>query len=234
MRAQSDFRRGFYAGLPIGLGYFSVSLSFGIIAVSYGFSWWQAVLISMVTLTSAGQFAGIGIMCHPGQYIAMLLSQVTINIRYSMMSISLSQKVDGTIGTFWRWILGFFVSDEIFAVAAAQQTVNRRFFLGLTVLPYIGWALGTLTGALVGNILPQRLMNALCIALYGMFVAIVVPVAKKERPVLAVVILAMLISCLFTWLPGLKEISSGISVSLCAIIAAAVGAVLFPQRKEGN
>lgn len=234
MRAQSDFRRGFYAGLPIGLGYFSVSLSFGIIAVSYGFSWWQAVLISMVTLTSAGQFAGIGIMCHPGQYIAMLLSQVTINIRYSMMSISLSQKVDSTIGKLWRWILGFFVSDEIFAVAAAQQTVNRRFFLGLTVLPYIGWVLGTLTGALVGNILPQRLMNALCIALYGMFVAIVVPVAKKERPVLAVVILAMVISCLFTWLPGLKEISSGISVSLCAIIAAAVGAVLFPQRKEGN
>ena len=232
MYSQNAFRRGFNAGLPIGMGYFSVSLSFGILAVSYGFSWWQAVLISMLTVTSAGQFAGIGIMCSPGQYIAMLVSQVTINVRYSMMSISLSQKVDGSISKIWRWILGFFVTDEIFAVAAAEKEVSRSFFLGLTILPYTGWALGTLCGALVGNVLPQRLMNALCIALYGMFVAIVVPVTKKEKPVLAVVILAMAISCLFTWLPGLKDISSGISVSLCAILAAVAGAAIFPVKED--
>lgn len=232
MHSRNAFRRGFNAGLPIGMGYFSVSLSFGILAVSYGFSWWQAVLISMVTVTSAGQFAGIGIMCSPGQYIAMLVSQLTINIRYSMMSISLSQKVDSSISRVWRWILGFFITDEIFAVAAAERELSRPFFLGLTVLPYTGWALGTLCGALVGNILPTRLMNALCIALYGMFVAIVVPVAKKERSVLAVVVLAMVISCLFTWLPGLKDISSGISVSLCAILAAAVGAAVFPVKED--
>lgn len=232
MHSRNAFRRGFNAGLPIGMGYFSVSLSFGILAVSYGFSWWQAVLISMVTVTSAGQFAGIGIMCSPGQYIAMLVSQLTINVRYSMMSISLSQKVDSSISRVWRWILGFFITDEIFAVAAAERKLSRPFFLGLTVLPYTGWALGTLCGALVGNILPQRLMNALCIALYGMFVAIVVPVAKKERSVMAVVVLAMVISCLFTWLPGLKDISSGISVSLCAILAAAVGAAVFPVKED--
>jgi len=231
MRSQSAFRRGFHAGLPIGLGYFSVSLSFGILAVSYGFSWWQAVLISMVCVTSAGQFAGVGIMCTPGQYIAMLVSQLTINVRYSMMGVSLSQKVDSSISKVWRWILGFFITDEIFAVAAAERELTRSFFLGLTVLPYTGWALGTLCGALVGNILPERLMNALCIALYGMFVAIVVPVAKKERSVLAVVLLAMAISCLFTWLPGLKDISSGISVSLCAIVAAAAGAAIFPVKE---
>lgn len=231
MHTNNAFRRGFHAGLPIGMGYFSVSLSFGILAVSYGFSWWQAVLISMTCVTSAGQFAGIGIMCSPGQYIAMLISQLTINIRYSMMSISLSQKVDGSINKLWRWILGFLVSDEIFAVASAERNVSRPFFLGLTILPYTGWALGTLCGALVGNVLPQRLMNALCIALYGMFVAIVVPVAKKEKPVLTVVILAMVVSCLFTWLPGLKDISSGISVSLCAILAAAAGAAIFPVKE---
>lgn len=231
MRSQNAFRRGIHAGLPIGLGYFSVSLSFGILAISYGFSWWQAVLISMVCVTSAGQFAGIGIMCSPGQYIAMLVSQLTINVRYSMMGVSLSQKVDSRFGKLWRWILGFFITDEIFAVAAAERELSRPFFLGLTVLPYTGWALGTLCGALVGNILPQRLMNALCIALYGMFVAIVVPVAKKEKPVLAVVVLAMTVSCLFTWLPGLKDISSGISVSLCAILAAAAGAAVFPVKE---
>ena len=227
-----EFTRGIRAGLPIGLGYFSVSLSFGILAVSYGFAWWQAVLISMVCVTSAGQFAGIGIMCHPGQYFAMLLSQLTINVRYSMMSVSLSQKVSSTFTSLPRWLLGHFITDEIFAVAAAETSVSPRIFAGLAVLPYAGWALDTLTGALVGNILPQRLMNALCIALYGMFVAIVVPVAKKERPVLAVVALAMVLSCLFTWPPGLKEISSGIAVSLCAIAAAAIGAAVFPVKED--
>ena len=227
-----SFRRGFHAGIPIGLGYFSVSISFGILAVSYGFSWWQAVLISMLTVTSAGQFAGINSMVHPGQYIAMLVSQLTINVRYSMMSVSLSQKVDATFGRLTRWLLGFFITDEIFAVAAAEKVVTKPFMTGLAVAPYIGWSLGTLTGALVGNILPERLMNALCIALYGMFVAIVTPVAKKEKPVLLVVGIAAALSCLFTWLPGLSAIPSGISVSLCAIAAAAAVAALHPVKED--
>lgn len=232
MKPNNPFRRGLNAGIPIGLGYFSVSLSFGILAVAYGFTWWQAVLISMTCLTSAGQFAGISIMCHPGQYIAMLVSQCTINIRYSMMAVSLSQKVDKSFGKSARWLLGFFISDEIFAVAAAEKEVSRSFFTGLTVFPWVGWTLGTLTGALMGSVLPQRIMNALCIALYGMFVAIVMPVAKKEQPVLLAVILAMVFSCLFTWVPGLKEVSSGIAVSLCAIAAAAIAAVKYPVKED--
>lgn len=232
MKTENAFRRGLKAGLPIGLGYFSVSLSFGILAISYGFTWWQAVLVSMLNVTSAGQFAGIGIMCTPGQYIAMLVSQLTINIRYSMMAVSLSQKVDSKFGRAARWLLGFFITDEIFAVAAAEKEVSKSFMSGLTVLPYLGWTLGTLVGALLGNVLPQRLMNAMCIALYGMFIAIVVPVAKKEKPVLMVVGLAMIFSCAFTWLPVLSGISSGIAVSLCAVIAAAIGAVCFPVKEE--
>lgn len=232
MKTDNAFRRGFQAGLPIGMGYFAVSMSFGILAVSYGFTWWQAVLISALTVTSAGQFAGIGTMLQPGQYFAMLLSQATINVRYSMMSVSLSQKVDKTFGKAARWILGFFITDEIFAVAAAERNLTKRFFAGLAVLPWIGWTLGTLSGALAGSILSDALLNAMCIALYGMFVAIVVPVAKKEMPVLFVVVLAMVFSCLFTWVPGLKEVSSGIAVSLCAIAAAAVGAWIFPVKEE--
>ena len=232
MKTDNAFRRGFHTGIPIGLGYFSVSISFGILAVSYGFTWWQAVLISMLTVTSAGQFAGINTMVHPGQYIAMLVSQLTINVRYSMMSVSLSQKVDTTFGKAARWLLGFFITDEIFAVAAAEKELTKPFMAGLAVAPYIGWSLGTLTGALVGNILPERLMNALCIALYGMFIAIVVPVAKKEKPVLLVVGMAMAFSCLFTWVPGLNSIPSGISVSLCAIAAAAVVAAMFPVKED--
>lgn len=232
MQAKANFVRGLYAGLPIGMGYFGVSLSFGILAVASGLSWWQALLISLTTLTSAGQFAGIGIMCQPGQYFAMLFSQVTINLRYSMMSLSLSQKVDAGFTRPVRFLLGFFVTDEIFAVAAGEKTVTRPFFAGLSLLPYVGWSLGTLGGALLGNILPQKLTDSLCLALYGMFLAIIVPNLRNNRSMLAVVALAAALSCLFTWLPGLKELSSGIAVSLCAIGAAAFGAAVFPVKEE--
>lgn len=228
MLTEKDFFRGLKAGFPIGAGYFSVSLSFGILAVSYGFTWWQAVVISMLTVTSAGQFAGIQAMLAPGQYFPLLLCQVTINLRYSMMSISLSQKTDAAFGKLSRWLLGFFMTDEIFAVAAGEPAVKPRFFAGLTVLPWLGWVLGTLTGGLVGSVLPQDLMSALSIALYGMFIAIVVPVAKKEMPVLLAVGIAAVCSCLFTWLTALP---TGISVSLSAILAAAAAAVLFPVKE---
>ena len=186
----------------------------------------------MLTVTSAGQFAGINTMVHPGQYIAMLVSQLTINVRYSMMSVSLSQKVDSHFGKAARWILGFFITDEIFAVAAAERSLSRTIFAGLTVFPWIGWTLGTLTGTLAGSVLPETLVNAMCIALYGMFVAIVIPVARKERPVLFVVVLAMAFSCLFTWVPGLKSVSSGLAVSLCAIAASVIGAAVFPIEED--
>lgn len=222
------FQKGLKAGIPIGLGYFSVSFTFGIMAISYGISWWQAVLISMTTVTSAGQFAGINIMVYPGHYIEMLISQLTINIRYSFMSISLSQKANKKFSGIYRWLLGFMMTDEIFAVASQEKEVSRSFFAGLSVIPYIGWTAGTLTGALLGNILPHRLMSALSLAIYGMFVAIVVPEMKKRRVVIVVVLLSLLLSCLFYYVPGLNSISSGLSISICAIIAAAAGAILFP------
>ena len=231
MLTDKEFSRGLKAGFPIGAGYFSVSLSFGILAVSYGFTWWQAVVISMLTVTSAGQFAGIQAMLTPGQYFPLLLSQLTINIRYSMMSVSLSQKADATFGKLARWLLGFFMTDEIFAVAANESVVKPRFFAGLTVLPWLGWVFGTLTGGLLGSILPHDLMDALSVALYGMFIAIVVPVAKKERPVLLAVGIAAVCSCLCAWLPGLNALPSGIAISLSAIIAAAVAAALFPVKE---
>lgn len=229
----NSYKRGLRYGIPIGLGYLSVSFTFGIMAVSYGLSWWQAVLISMLTVTSAGQFAGIGVMLHPGQYIEMLISQLTINVRYSFMSISLSQKVDGKFKGLYRWLLGFFMTDEIFAVASTEEKVSRSFFAGLATLPYLGWTLGTLVGALLGNVLPHRLMSALSLAIYGMFVAIVVPEMKRRKTVLVVVIVAIILSCLFYYVPLLQQVSSGLAISICAILAAALGAIMFPV-KEGE
>lgn len=228
----SEFKRGIKCGIPIGLGYFSVAFTFGIISVSFGLSWWQAVLISMLTVTSAGQFAGIGTMVGLGSYFEMLISQITINIRYSFMSVSLSQKTDSKFKGIYRWLFGFMMTDEIFAVAVSQKEVRRSFFAGLCVLPYIGWSGGTLLGALLGNILPHRLMSALSLAIYGMFVAIVVPEMKKRKSVIIIVILAAILSVAFYYLPVINKVSSGLSISICAIASALIGAFLFPVDDE--
>lgn len=229
-----NYKRGLAAGIPIALGYMSVSFTFGIMAVSYGLAWWQALIISMTTVTSAGQFAGIGIMIHPEQYFQMLISQITINIRYSFMSISVGQKADSRFKGLSRWILGFMMTDEIFAVATQEESVSRSFFAGLATLPYIGWALGTLFGAILGSILPERLMSALSLAIYGMFVAIVVPEMKKSRPVVLVVILAILLSCMFYYVPFLSTISSGITITVVAVAAAVIASLLFPVMDEAD
>lgn len=225
------FTKGLRFGIPIGAGYLSVSFTFGLISVAYGLKWWQALLISMTTVTSAGQFAGIGLMQQPGAYLEMLVSQLVINMRYSFMSVSLSQRTEEKFRGIYRWLLGFFVTDEIFAVAISQKEVKRAFFAGLAVIPYLGWSLGTLLGALLGNILPHRLSSAFGLAIYGMFVAIVVPPMKKEKPVAFVVILAMALSCLIYYVPFLSKLS-GISVSVCAVLSAAIAAILFPIKPK--
>lgn len=225
-----EFFRGMKAGIPIALGYLSVSFTFGITAVSYGMTWWEAVLISMTCVTSAGQFSGIKTMLVPGQFIDMLISQLTINVRYSFMSISLSQKVNEKFRGIWRWIFGFIITDEIFAVAVSEDSVSRSFMAGLGSLPYFGWAFGTLLGAILGNVLPATVMSALGLAIYGMFVAIVVPEMKKVRPVIVVVLLAAMLSTCFTYIPVLKEVSPGLAISICAIAAAVIGAIFFPVK----
>ena len=228
----NSFLFGLKSGIPIGLGYLSVSFTFGIMAVSYGFEWWQAVLISMTTVTSAGQLAGIGVMIEPGQYLQMLISQLTINVRYSFMSISLSQKVSSSFSGIKRWLAAFLMTDEIFAVASSQKEVTEKFFFGLMVMPYLGWTFGTLAGSILGNILPDIVLNSLCLAIYGMFLAIISPEARKSKAVISVVAVAAILHCIFYYVPVLNKISSGLTVSICAILAAVFGALFFPVNDE--
>ncbi len=228
----NGFVKGLRDGIPIALGYLAVSFSFGILGVKYGLSVSETVIISMTNLTSAGQFAGVGIIAAGGSYLEMFISQLVINLRYSLMSISLSQKVDKDFGTPARLALGFAVTDEIFAVASGQkEEVSKKYFLGLATLPYFGWAVGTLLGGLSHNLLPQRICTALGVALYGMFVAIVIPAVKKARSVAVVAAVAAVLSCLLYWQPWL-DISSGFSVIICAVAASAVGAAVFPVAEE--
>ncbi len=227
-----DYVQGLKSGIPIALGYLSVSFTFGIMAASFGFRWWQALLISMTTLTSAGQLAGIEIMTLPSRFAEMLITQATINMRYAFMSVSLSQHTSKGFNRIKRLLLGFFITDEIFAVAVTKERVTPVFFLGISTLPYFGWASGTLAGSLVGNVLPKTLMDALCLAMYCMFIAIIVPKIKGSLAFAAVAAIAVTVRVLFSYVPFLKSVPSGFAISIAAVTAAGLGALLFPKKEN--
>ncbi len=228
-----EYRSGFSRGLPVGMGYFSVSFGFGAMAVSQGLGWLEAVLISATNLTSAGQFAGLTLIVTAATLWEMVLTQVIINSRYALMSLALSQRMGERIGILPRLFIAFFNTDEIFALAMdRKEPLTPAYLLGLGTLPFLGWTGGTALGALAGSILPESLGTALGVMLYGMFIAIVVPPAKKERNILLAVVLSMSLSCLFAWVPGLKQVSAGIAIVVCTVVAAAICAVLFPVSEE--
>ena len=228
------YKTGLKDGIPIGLGYLSVSFTFGIMAIKCGLFPWQALMISMLTLTSAGQLSAISIMVSPGRYFEMFTSQLTINIRYAFMGIVLSQKTDSKFTRFWKWLLAFFITDEIFGVASTKENVTRSYLLGLSTLPYFGWALGTLLGTLIGSVVPTFIMNALCLAIYGMFIAIITPEAKANKKVLIAVVVATLISIIFFYVPLINSVPSGIAISISAILGALLCAILFPIKEGDN
>ena len=233
MSIARTYFRGVKAGIPIGLGYLSVSFSFGIMAVSMGLHLWQALAISMTTLTSAGQLSGIHTMMMPGQYVEMLISQMTINVRYSFMSIALSQKTDEKFKGIWRLLFGFSMTDEIFAVAASQKgKITARYFYGLMLLPILGWVAGTFLGATAGNILPDSLKNAMGLMLYAMFIAIVLPPSTKSRAVAICVSICAVLSIIIRYVPVFSFITPGFAVIICAVIASLFAAWRFPVEKE--
>ena len=229
----NEYRCGLQRGLGVGLGYFSVSFGFGAMAATQGIRALDATLISLTNLTSAGQFAGLTLIVAAATLWEMVLTQLVINSRYALMSLALGQKLGQEVGLVPRLLISFFNTDEIFALAMSREVpLTLPWMLGLGSLPMLGWTGGTLLGALAGSVLPLSVRTALGVMLYGMFIAIVVPPARKERPVLAVVILAMVLSCLFAWVPGLASVSPGISIVICTVTAAAVCAWLFPVREE--
>lgn len=226
------FNKGIRDGIPICLGYLSVSFTFGLLGVGMGLTWWQVTLISLTNVTSAGQFAGLTLMMEGGALVEMAIAQFFINLRYLLMSISLTQKVDERFRGIARWILAMCVTDEIFAVAMSQeQPVSRRYFAGLSLTPYLGWGFGTLAGALLGELVPPQVAEIFGIAIYGMFLAIIIPKARDSRPVLEVVLLAAALSCLLEYLP-MVNLSSGMALTICAVAAAAYGAWRHPIATE--
>ena len=228
------FLKGVKHGLPIGLGYLSVAFTFGMKAVSDGLTPLQALLISMTNVTSAGQFAGLPLMIAKASLIETALTQLIINLRYALMSLSLSQRMHKDMNTPRRMFFSFMNTDEIFAVASAQPgKFSHTYLYGLMSMPYLGWAMGTLMGAVAGQLLPAFVRTALGIAIYGMFLAIILPPARKEHPVRVVVVAAVAMSLCFRYIPALSQVSSGFVIIICAVAASTLGALLFPV-KEGD
>lgn len=234
MIVHDSFTKGMQDGVPIGLGYLSVSFTFGMMAATQGLPIWSAVLISMTNLTSAGQFAGLDLIVLGAPFVEMALTQLIINLRYALMSLSLSQKLEDSVSTLWRCLIAFGNTDEIFAVSSGQPgKLGKWYMLGLMIMPYIGWTGGTLIGAAASTILPEFIRSALGIAIYGMFIAIIIPPARKQKSVRIVLMVAVILSCSFTFMPILNQVSTGFVIIICTIAASALGAWLFPVKEEG-
>ena len=230
-KKKSMFTQGLKDGIPIGLGYLSVSIGFGIAAVNSGLNIITSLLISMTNLTSAGQVAGISVIAAGGTLLEMAMVQLVINLRYSLMGVSLTQKLDQSFTTGHRLFLGTFITDENFAALSAKESINIKYMYGLVITPYVGWAVGTLIGASAGMILPTSVTTAMGVALYGMFIAIFVPPMKKSSGVTIAVVIAALLSAVMRLVPCFSFISYGFSVIIASVAGALVSA-WFSCRKR--
>ena len=228
-----QFHAGIKDGIPIGLGYLAVSFTFGIMAKGAGLTTFEAALISLTNLTSAGQFAGLGIITAGASYLEMAMTQFIINLRYCLMSCSLSQKLDHNMPFFHRLLISYGVTDEIFGVSVCKPGILSPFYsYGLFSMAVPGWTLGTLLGAISGDLLPARLLSALNVALYGMFLAVVIPPARENKVLTSVILISMVLSFVFTRIPMLSGISSGFKIILLTVLIAGAAAFLFPVKEE--
>lgn len=228
-----NFKHGLKRGFPIALGYLPVSFTFGLMAVSGGLPIWMAIFISMSNLTSAGQFAGTNLIIQGAGFIEITLTTFIINIRYMLMSLSLTQRLGSDMNLPKRLLIGFGVTDETFTVASMESgKLNFSFLLGLVSGPFFGWVIGTALGAFICAALPASLSSAMGIALYGMFIAIILPPAKKSKPVTFIILISVAVVCMMKYIPVLSSISSGFRIIIATLIGAGIGALLFPINSK--
>ena len=228
-----ELKEGIRDGMPICLGYLSVSMAFGLTAVKAGIPLWAAFMISLTNLTSAGQFAGMTLLVAQASYIELTITTFIINIRYFLMSLSVSQKVDKDFKTKERLISAFGITDEVFAVSMQRRTELSFFYmLGLIIPPIIGWSTGTLVGAVATSLLPETLTDAMGIMLYGMFIAIIVPPGREHKSVLVAIVMAIAASYAFTYIPFLSQVSGGWSIIIITVVVSGIAACLFPVEEK--
>ncbi len=225
----SMFFKGVKDAVPILLGYFAVAFTFGISAVAAGISPIEATLLSAANLTSAGQFAALSIIEGSLSYFEMMLTQLVINLRYCLMSSALTQKFENDMPPVHRYLIAYGNTDEVFALCSLKEgKLSPAYCYGAISMAFPGWVLGTLTGAIFGGILPQRILSALGIALYAMFIAIILPGVKKDKFIAAIIGASMLLNTVFFFAPVLKSISAGFRIIIITVIISSVAAIIKP------
>lgn len=229
------FVRGMRDGIPICLGYFAVSFALGIAGRGVGMNAVQAFVMSLTMVASAGQFAAITLIGAGAGIIEMITTTVVVNLRYLLMSCSLTQKLSPETKLLHRLALSYCMTDEIFGLSISVDGFLRPVYTyGITVISVSGWCLGTVLGVVAGNILPALVTNALGVAMYGMFLAIIIPPAKENHFLGALVAVSMAASGLFSILPYLRAISSGFRVIILTILIAGIAAVIHPIEESGD
>ena len=224
-------KKGIHNGMPIALGYLAVSFTLGIAAKNAGLTALQAALASITCHASAGEFAGFTLIAALAAYTAVM--ELIINARYFLLSCALSQKLDNKMPFFHRLIMGLFVTDEIFGLTVSvPEKLNPAYMYGMVLVASPAWVLGTYFGVLFGNILPANIVSALSVGLYGMFIAIIIPPARKNHIIAGVVAISMIISCIFSYAPVISSISSGTRIIILTVIISLAAAILFPVKEE--
>lgn len=227
--SKNAFASGIKDGIPIALAYFVISFSFGIAVVNHGMPAWYATLISGTNLTSAGQFAGINMMIALSSYLEIAITILLINARYVLMGLSLAQRTDASVSLPKRLFMSLFLTDELYAILMTRdEKVTFKYFLGLIIIPYLSWVLGTFTGGMTHSFLPTSLQSAMGIALYAMFIGIIIPPAKKSKSVMMCISISAMFSCIFYFVPYLNKIPTGFQVVIATIISATICSLLFP------
>ena len=227
------FKKGIKSGIPICLGYFAVSFALGIAARGIGMTPLQAGTMSFGMLASAGEFAAINLIAAQAGILEMIATTVVVNLRYFLMGAALSQKLSEKLPMIHRFLISYCITDEIFGVCmSVEEDLDPWYAYGCTSISSFGWVAGTVLGVILGNILPPWLVNALSVALYGMFLAVIIPAAKKDSFIGLLVIISMAASFLMTYLPVVKMVPGGFRVIILTILIAGAAAYIHPVRKE--
>ena len=230
------FLKGMKDSLPVALGYLAVSFTLGIAAVKSGLTPFQAFATSALNNTSAGEFAAFSLIGAGVSYMEIALTTLILNMRYILMSCALSQKIDKNTPIVHRFLMAYDVTDEIFGLSIMSEgRLDPKYTYGLIAISAPSWAIGTYLGAVMGSVMPAGVLSAMNLALYGMFIAVIVPPAKKDKTIAVVIAVSMLSSLMFSILPGLREISSGIVVIILTVVISLAAAILFPvcgDKKE--
>ncbi len=229
------FLKGMRHGVPIGLGYFAVAFTLGITAKGIGLTPLQSAFMSFTMHASAGEFAMMTVVAAGSGYVEMAITQLVINLRYLLMSCALSQKVSEKLRLPHRLLVSYFITDEIFGISSTVEgKLNPWYSYGAACVASPGWVLGTFLGAVVGNILPSNVASAMSVALYGMFLAIIIPPARKNKVIAVIVLASMAASALFTWLAKWIPLSSGMRILILTVVIAGIAAYVHPMEESGD